>query len=328
MKWSHLVAAGVPVLGLQLAIAAPAQASASVVLGLPLVAVAGISGLSSLTPSGSDFPASACEGPASAGLVALTPEPVASKAAALLGGAPSKLELISMQQSSRKGQSSQALAPIAPAAGGWRCASLAEARTMPAIYFATSHTPANPDNFLGSARLPLRHTNFDAQWDRVRSAGLSSRVVAGMATRSGAGVTETSLAAVNAWSNRHIRYREDSDIYGKPDYWATASATLKRGAGDCEDIAIFKMQALAALGVPRSDLYLTIARDTVRNADHALLVVRLEGRYWLLDNATDKLLDGAMSYDYRPIMSFSAGGKWLHGYTREPDQAPTLLAAR
>jgi len=43
---------------------------------------------------------------------------------------------------------------------------------------------------------------------------------------------------------------------------------------------------------------------------------------------TDKLLDGAMSYDYRPIMSFSASGKWLHGYTREAEQAPTLIAAR
>ncbi|EHJ58692.1 transglutaminase-like cysteine peptidase [Novosphingobium pentaromativorans] len=330
MKWSHLVAAGVPVLGLQLAIAAPAQASASVVLGLPLVAVAGVSGLSGLPSSQPDYSASACEGAASAGLMARVAEPVSSKAAALLGGAPSRLELISMQQSSRTGQASQTLvtAPIAPAAGGLRCAALTQSRTLPAIYSATSRASADPENFLGSARLPLRHTTFDAQWDRVRRAGLPGRAVAAMAARSGAGASEMTLAAVNAWSNRHIRYREDSEIYGKSDYWATASATLKHGAGDCEDIAIFKMQALAALGVPRSDMYLTIARDTVRNADHALLVVKLEGRYWVLDNATDKLLDGAMSYDYRPIMSFSTSGKWLHGYTRQPEQAPTLIAAR
>jgi predicted transglutaminase-like cysteine proteinase len=74
------------------------------------------------------------------------------------------------------------------------------------------------------------------------------------------------------------------------------------------------MQLLSAIGVARSDMYLTIARDLVRNADHALLVVRHEGKYWLLDNATDELLDASKSYDYRPILTYSETGKWLHGY--------------
>jgi predicted transglutaminase-like cysteine proteinase len=71
---------------------------------------------------------------------------------------------------------------------------------------------------------------------------------------------------------------------------------------------------LAAMGVPRDAMYLTIARDLARAADHAVLVVKLDGHSWLLDNATDQLLDAGQSYDYRPIVSFSAGNKWLHGY--------------
>jgi hypothetical protein len=59
-------------------------------------------------------------------------------------------------------------------------------------------------------------------------------------------------------------------------------------------------------------MYLTIARDLVRHADHALLVVRHAGRFYLLDDSTDELLDGNLANDYRPILSFGEG-KWLHG---------------
>jgi predicted transglutaminase-like cysteine proteinase len=75
-----------------------------------------------------------------------------------------------------------------------------------------------------------------------------------------------------------------------------------------------KLQLLAAMGVPRGDMYLTIARDLTRRADHALLVVKLDGKHWLLDNSTNLLLDARESYDYRPILSYSAAGTWLHGY--------------
>jgi len=89
---------------------------------------------------------------------------------------------------------------------------------------------------------------------------------------------------------------------------------MRRRQGDCEDIAIVKMQLLAAHGIRLEDMSLVIARDQVRNADHALLVVKFDGRMWLLDNSTDRVLDASQSYDYRPILSFSAGKKWIHGY--------------
>jgi predicted transglutaminase-like cysteine proteinase len=296
---------------------APAHASAGLFLELPLASAAALIEPGLVEP-GLVAPAhgTACgEAPRSR-----------SKSSAILGGAPSKLELISMQQSAddEQANASLALSKVEPAAGGFRCMQTA----LPwAGSVARPFQPSrNPGDFLGSARLPLTRTNFDGQWDRVRNSALSARAVSSLAPHMHGNPDIGTLSTINAAANRRIRYKEDRDLYGQADYWATASATLNRGAGDCEDIAIVKMQALAALGVSRSDMFLTIARDTIRNADHALLVVRLNGRYWLLDNATDTVLDAGMSYDYRPIMSFSASGKWLHGYTRA-EQAQTAVPA-
>jgi predicted transglutaminase-like cysteine proteinase len=242
----------------------------------------------------------------------------ASKSAALLGGQMSSLERLKLQQSS-----ASALAPSAEAR---------PASAQPALFgmgyigpnclgSAGRSPAADPSyamgDFLASKRLAVRHTTFDPSWNRVQRAALSPGVVPSL---SAGASSSAKLATVNAWANSHIRFVEDSTLYGKADYWASAVETLRARAGDCEDIAILKMQVLAAAGVPRSDMYLTLARDLVRNADHAMLIVKADGRYWLLDNSTDRLLDAAESHDYRPIMSFGTSQKWLHGYA-ETDRA-------
>lgn len=219
---------------------------------------------------------------------------------------------------------------IAPAAGGTRC----PATVRPAGWGTASlavKQDRRPEDFLASARLPIRRTSFDRQWDNVRRSTISRRAL-GSIGKMDDSPTEGMLAVVNGWANRRVRYAEDASLYGKADHWAKASDTLRRGAGDCEDIAIVKMQALAALGVSPDDMFLTIARDNVRNADHALLVVKLRDRYWVLDNTVDRPLDAARSYDYQPIMSFSGTGKWLHGFARhapyEIEPVTTKIALR
>ena len=166
------------------------------------------------------------------------------------------------------------------------------------------------DDFLGSRRLAVRKTGFDMQWNRVRRGTLGVSLTG---IRGGSS-SQATIAAVNSWANAKIRYVEDRQLYGQADYWADAKTTLRRRAGDCEDIAIAKMALLAGAGVRREDMYLTIARDLARNADHALLVVKSEGKFWLLDNNTDIVADASAANDYRPILSYSASGKWLHGY--------------
>lgn len=246
-----------------------------------------------------------------------------SKMQALLGGRVSQLELISRGQDS-SATTALAASPAlvtssftAPAAAP--CQQSGQQLILPSATqfnqdLGTAIKPLAPDDFLASKRLPVSKTAFDAQWNRVRHAALPRGMAAGLLRSVSGGGSRANLAAVNSWTNAHVRFVDDRVQYGRADYWSGARATLRRGSGDCEDIAIAKMQLLSAIGVARSDMYLTIARDLVRNADHALLVVKLEGRYWLLDNATDELLDASKSYDYRPILTYSDSGKWLHGY--------------
>lgn len=257
-----------------------------------------------------------------------------SKAAALLGGQLSQLELMRQQQAGAAAVAAPQVAGFAfsavpePGAGGvtqpgsWTAGcstgfglSVRTALPPPGYGAAPLLAPSSgPDAILASKRLAIRNTPFDREWNRVRGSGLSRSAAARVFGRGRGALNLTTLSAVNSWANTTIRYVEDRELYGQADRWATAGETLRRRAGDCEDIAIVKMQLLASQGIDRDDMQLVIARDLVRGSDHAVLVVRLGDRNWLLDNATDELLDASLSYDYRPIMSFSQGNKWIHGY--------------
>lgn len=277
--------------------------------------------------------------------VAIAPPPVLaaggySKASAILGGSGSALDRIRMDQAAQAmpvtllagpadkpvGVSGVGLAPGAaplvtmPASSfalGADCSRFALPR-MTGVPFPPGRAalPGGADEFLQTRRLSVSRTAFDQQWARVSQQGLSAQALRrepGLGGIVPGSASLETLATVNSWANRRIRFVEDAKLFRTADYWAPAPTTLRLGAGDCEDIAIAKMQALAAVGVPRSDMFLTIARDLARRADHALLVVRMDGRFWLLDNSTDRVLDAADSYDYQPVLSFSQDMKWLHG---------------
>lgn len=235
--------------------------------------------------------------------VAADPLPVvaAAKSAAILGGAPSRLQLISMVQ------------------GG---IAAAEAAT-PA--FQAPEQPAEPvsmstPNIFGSTALPVGRTPFDGRWRRVAASGVGGAHGPWQALIRNASSADRDgqLDQVNQWVNARIAFAEDAREYGIGDHWATASQSLRRGRGDCEDYAIAKMQLLRTLGFRSDDLYVVVVRDLARRADHALLVVRINGRFAVLDNGTDRVLDASSIRDYRPIMSYNGEKAWIHGYRSRP----------
>lgn len=250
--------------------------------------------------------------------------PALTKSAAILGGQKSKLEMMATQQGAALAPAFQTpslqLAPSAAPQAGIGSSLAGNAAACPAFARAAVASrnfapglrpnPLGADDFMASRRLAVSNTAFDQSWDRVRFGRVPTTVTHPLQGLSGRDL----LAAVNAWANHHIRYVEDRDQYGRSDFWAPAANTVVTGAGDCEDIAIVKMQMLAAMGVDRADLFLTVARDRVRNQDHALLIVKAGGKFWMLDNATDTLLDASQNHDYLPIMTFSGDNKWLHGF--------------
>ncbi len=250
-----------------------------------------------------------------------------AKSAAIMGGELSALERMRLSQS---GVAAPAIAPPAAAAPPPAALSAANSRACSAIgarpaerLLAATAVPAM-GRFLGTERVRIGRTRFDASWQRVSTRELSRRDLAATIGTPPQSRDEL-LGAVNRWVNREIRYRDDRVQFGNSDYWADARATLRTRRGDCEDYAILKMQLLAAAGVPHEDMMLTLARDTLRRSDHAVLLVRQDRDWVMLDMANDRIAPAASDYGYRPVMSFAAGQSFLHGTTVGAEPAPRPL---
>lgn len=250
----------------------------------------------------------------------------------ILGGQVSRLEQMRLAQAA----GTPAAPSPAPAAFAVTPAALAptiqdDCRRFPASLPASEPASAIdvPENaILGSMSIAIERTPLDQKWSGVNVPQGSAKMARLLAT-TGARRNHSLAAqieAVNSWVNRKIAFGEDRDLYGHADYWATAAETFRRGAGDCEDFAIAKMELLSVLGIERDKMRLVVARDLVRNADHAVLIVTFADRSVMLDNMTDRLLDARQANDYRPIMSFSQNNKWLHGYAVQP-AAPIRMAS-
>ena len=119
--------------------------------------------------------------------------------------------------------------------------------------------------------------------------------------------TKTQLLEVNRFFNQ-FEYREDIELWGKKDYWATPEEFLGTQQGDCEDFVIAKYFALRKLGVPDSNLYLTYVKALKQNVAHMVLsYFETPGSIPLiLDNYNPAILKGNKRTDLLPVYSFNA----------------------
>ena len=233
-----------------------------------------------------------------------------SKSEAILGGAPS------------------ALAAITAAQGGAAYVRSASApnnyRANAANYVRPAVSSDRPDIF-NSVALTIGRSPLDARWNRVSGAGVGGNAGAFAAALRDNGIL-SKLEAVNGYVNARVRFIDDRVQFGVADRWLAPSETLARGRGDCEDFALAKRAMLRAAGVPDKDLYLVVLKDLSRRADHAVLVVRAAGRFLVLDNGTDRIVDSSDVQDYKPMLTFAANGRaYTHGYRR--DVPPVIYAS-
>jgi predicted transglutaminase-like cysteine proteinase len=176
-----------------------------------------------------------------------------------------------------------------------------------------------------SVALSIGRSPLDARWNQVSGAGVGGSAAAFAASLRGQDAL-AKLEAVNGYVNARVRFVDDRVQFGVADKWLAPSDTLSRSRGDCEDFALAKRAMLRAAGVPDKDLYLVVLKDLSRRADHAVLVVRAAGRFLVLDNGTDRIVDSADIADYKPILTFAAYGRsYTHGYRR--DLPPVTYAA-
>ena len=241
-----------------------------------------------------------------------------SKTEAILGGAPSALAALTARQEGRP--------ELAPAAAPSYFRPAIANNVRPAVMNTVRPAVSTdrPDVF-NSVALSIGRSPLDARWSRVSGAGVGGNAVAFAANLRGEDIV-TKLEAVNGYVNARVRFVDDRVQFGVADRWLAPSETLTRGRGDCEDFALAKRAMLRAAGVSENDLYLVVLKDLGRRADHAVLVVRAAGRFLVLDNGTDRIVDSSDVQDYKPMLTFAANGRsFTHGYRR--DLPPVTYAA-
>lgn len=108
----------------------------------------------------------------------------------------------------------------------------------------------------------------------------------------------TQLKRVQKAVNRQ-RYLEDRDQFAREDLWQTPLAFVDRG-GDCEDFAIAKYFVLKLLGFSIADLRIAVLTGTERNEVHAVLLVRVQGQWHVLDNRYDEPTSLARYREWTP----------------------------
>ena len=246
-----------------------------------------------------------------------------SKSDAILG-APSALAAIMAAQAGGTSLTVAAALPLTYA--GARPAPFVAPVPAPAPAPAAPVIAASPDrpDLFDSVAMPVARTAFDDRWNRVGSArvhGKAARFAIALRRRD----ERARLDAVNRFVNARVAFTDDSRQFGVADRWSSASSTLTRGRGDCEDYALAKLALLRRAGFADRDLYFVVLKDLARRADHAVLVVRSGGRFLVLDNGTDRMIDSAEITDYRPILTFTANQRFAHGYRRSA--TPQLILA-
>lgn len=176
----------------------------------------------------------------------------------------------------------------------------------------TGHSAPVSPNLFGTVALPVRADRYTAGWRRAaRDASFLPSMQRLVAPARGL-AREQQIAYVQAAVTRNVRWISDATEWGLHDYWASAAETLQHGAGDMEDRAIVKMQALRTLGFPTRDLYLTMGRDKV-GGPITVLLVRLGNRFYVLDDLGGAPIAADRRQGFEPMITLGHNSSWIHG---------------
>jgi predicted transglutaminase-like cysteine proteinase len=145
---------------------------------------------------------------------------------------------------------------------------------------------------------------------------------------------QAKLAALNQFFNRRIQSREDADIWGQVDYWASPLEMLEKGTGDCEDFAIAKYFSLVALGMPVHKLRLVYVRAQLGGAGGQVQAHMVLAYYaspgaepMILDNLISDMRTASRRPDLSPVFSFNGEGLW-QGVGSQAAGDPTARLSR
>lgn len=171
---------------------------------------------------------------------------------------------------------------------------------LPSLPSPNSALQSSSEPF-GLLALPITTGEISVKWQSVRSeikaeADVLARCQAGQecpaAAREFLGIVVEGreqlglarIGVINRAINLAIVPTSDMKQWGVPDRWSPPLETLTTGRGDCEDYAIAKYVALLNAGVASENLKLVIVHVRSLDEDHAIAAVRVDGRWFMLDN--------------------------------------------
>ncbi|TDM67713.1 hypothetical protein CEF00_13520, partial [Lactobacillus crispatus] len=116
------------------------------------------------------------------------------------------------------------------------------------------------------------------------------------------------IETANRLINRTVGYASDLSQHGVLDVWSAPLATIDSGLGDCEDYAIAKYVALREAGFAEADLRILLGKDRAARQDHAVLAVRSEGTWLVLDNRWTALKSDAETPQFVALYALDRSG--------------------
>jgi predicted transglutaminase-like cysteine proteinase len=127
------------------------------------------------------------------------------------------------------------------------------------------------------------------------------------------------ILRVNEFFNRHIAFRDDMEVWGVADYWATPLESMGRGAGDCEDYSIAKYATLKLLHVPIDRMRLVYVRARIGTGFNSVSQAHMVLSYYptpeadplILDNLVTEIKPASRRPDLYPVFSFNGEGLWV-----------------
>ena len=120
------------------------------------------------------------------------------------------------------------------------------------------------------------------------------------------------LVKVNDFFNR-LQWKDDREVWGQKDYWATRMGFLGKGAGDCEDFVTAKYFTLKQLGVSTQKLYFTYVKALDYNQAHMVLSYYDSPKSipLVLDNINPNIKIATQRKDLAPVYSFNGDSLFL-----------------